>query len=174
MLARSSPYAFISTRIARYNVAEGAQGQSGVNSQRVDLSSVPVAYLVGPEETNNDSTNYWMFSEAGLRRILFRAGWNVLDYMTVGNTTAPPTRLAQLAMSALFALYKLVIFSFCGTRRLSLSERISIWSSRPQMEAEDMKNIFRLLGFSLSYLCRILYIFFFTISGTMDFHGTFP
>jgi hypothetical protein len=86
-LAKCSPHAFISTRIARFNVAEGAQGQGGVNPQQLDLRNVPVAYLVGPEETNNDSTNYWMFSEAGLRRILFRAGWNVLDFMTVGNTT---------------------------------------------------------------------------------------
>jgi tRNA (mo5U34)-methyltransferase len=86
-LARCSPYAFISTRIARFNVADGAQGKGGVNPQRVDLRNVPVAYLVGPEETNNDSTNYWMFSEAGLRRVLFRTGWNVLDFMTLGNTT---------------------------------------------------------------------------------------
>ena len=28
-----------------------------------------------------------MFSEAGLRRILYRSGWDVLDFMTLGNTT---------------------------------------------------------------------------------------
>ena len=28
-----------------------------------------------------------MFSEAGLRRVLDRAGWDVLDFITLGNTT---------------------------------------------------------------------------------------
>jgi hypothetical protein len=57
-----------------------------VNQDRVDLQNVPAAYLVSPDETNNDPTNYWIFTNPGLRRILDRTGWDVLDYMTVGNT----------------------------------------------------------------------------------------
>jgi hypothetical protein len=44
-----------------------------------------VAYLVAPQECNNDCTNYWIFSEEGLRRILARTGWDVCDFTTVGN-----------------------------------------------------------------------------------------
>lgn len=86
-LARRARCAFISTRITRYNVARsGVDRSARVNRERVELADVPVAYLVAPDETNNDATNFWMFTDAGLRRILDRTGWDVLDYMTVGNT----------------------------------------------------------------------------------------
>jgi tRNA (mo5U34)-methyltransferase len=84
-LARQARYAFISTRVTRYNVAKGHEGTE-LNVSRVKLSDVPIAYLVAPDETNDDDTNYWMFSPAGLRRILDRCGWDVLDFMTLGNT----------------------------------------------------------------------------------------
>ncbi|MFI4969151.1 MAG: class I SAM-dependent methyltransferase [Lysobacterales bacterium] len=87
-LARCARHALVSTRIARYNLAPDARGSNGINASRVELRSVPVAYLVDSHETNNDPTNYWMFSEAGLRRVLDRAGWDVLDFMTVGNVRA--------------------------------------------------------------------------------------
>jgi hypothetical protein len=85
-LAKQARYAFISTRITRFNVAAGGEGTE-VNRSRIELRDAPVAYLVAVDETNNDATNFWMFSEAGLRRILNRSGWDVLDFMTVGNTT---------------------------------------------------------------------------------------
>lgn len=85
-LARNARHAVISTRIARYNTTKEARGKGGVNRERVELQSIPAAYLVAPTETNNDNTNYWMFSDAGLRRILDRTGWDVLDFMTVGDT----------------------------------------------------------------------------------------
>ncbi|MBL0165246.1 MAG: hypothetical protein IPP82_16755 [Xanthomonadales bacterium] len=85
-LARNARHAVISTRISRFNTASGSLGNAGVNRERVELQSIPCAYLVAPTETNNDPTNYWIFSEAGLRRILDRTGWSVLDFMTVGNT----------------------------------------------------------------------------------------
>jgi len=85
-LARNARHAVISTRITRYNTTNEARGRNGVNRERVELQSIPAAYLVAPDETNNDNTNYWMFSEAGLRRILDRTGWDVLDFMTVGDT----------------------------------------------------------------------------------------
>ena len=84
-LAKGARYAFVSTRVTRFNVAKGAEGTE-VNQRRIELQNAPVAYLVAGDETNNDATNFWMFSEAGLRRILDRSGWDVLDFMTVGNT----------------------------------------------------------------------------------------
>ncbi len=86
-LAKSAQYAFISTRITRFNIADNVPPGSGnVNRARVEIASVPAAYLVAADETNNDATNFWMFTEAGLLRILDRCGWDVLDFMTIGNT----------------------------------------------------------------------------------------
>jgi hypothetical protein len=74
-LARSARYCVLSTRVARFT-----------QDKQVRFGDVPVAYLVGPSETNNDSTNYWIFSPAGLRRILERTGWTIVDYLAVGAT----------------------------------------------------------------------------------------
>ncbi|HOX70274.1 MAG: hypothetical protein WAS23_11675 [Dokdonella sp.] len=84
-LARRSHFALISTRVTRFNRKTGSSDSPGLNHQRIELHGVPSAYLVSPSETNNDPTNYWIFSDAGLRRILDRTGWDILDFMTVGN-----------------------------------------------------------------------------------------
>ena len=68
-------YCFVSTRIAK----QTADGQP--------LSPYPIAYLLGPQECNNDSTNFWIFSEEGLKRLIDRTGWSVLSYLTIGDTT---------------------------------------------------------------------------------------
>lgn len=72
-LARQSEYCLMSTRIARVSP-----------DRSVRFESLPVAYLVGERETNNDPTNFWIFTEPGLRRLLERAGWEVLDFTTTG------------------------------------------------------------------------------------------
>ena len=74
-LARITKYCFVSTRIAK----QTADGQS--------LSAYPVAYLLGPQECNNDDTNFWIFSDHGLKRLIERTGWNLLSYVTIGDTT---------------------------------------------------------------------------------------
>jgi tRNA (mo5U34)-methyltransferase len=74
-LSKYTKYCLVSTRIAMFSP-----------DKRLDLQHVPVAYLLDPEESNNDATNFWIFSEAGLRRIFSRAGWIVEDYRNVGNT----------------------------------------------------------------------------------------
>jgi tRNA (mo5U34)-methyltransferase len=73
-LARTTKYCFVSTRIAK----QTADGQS--------LSAYPVAYLLGPQECNNDDTNFWIFSIQGLKRLIDRTGWNLLSYVTIGDT----------------------------------------------------------------------------------------
>ena len=73
-LARITKYCFLSTRIAK----QTADGQP--------LSQYPVAYLLGPRECNNDATNFWIFSEQGLKRLVDRTGWNFLSYITIGDT----------------------------------------------------------------------------------------
>ncbi len=73
-LARITKYCFLSTRIAK----QTADGQS--------LSAYPLAYLLGPQECNNDDTNFWIFSEHGLKRLIDRTGWKLLSYVTIGDT----------------------------------------------------------------------------------------
>jgi tRNA (mo5U34)-methyltransferase len=63
-LARKAAYCVLSTRIARVT----RRGGTGIDAE-------PVAYLLDSRETNNDSTNYWIFSSAGLARLLARSGW---------------------------------------------------------------------------------------------------
>ena len=74
-LAKSAHYCLLSTRIAA-------------------VSDLPVAYLVDDSETNKDATNFWIFTDAGLRRILKRTGWEICDYQAVGceQDSDPSTR----------------------------------------------------------------------------------
>jgi len=71
--ARHSNYLMLSTRIARFT------------PDKTPIQQQAVAYLLTPDECNNDATNYWIFSETGLKRILNRAGWEILDYYSVGD-----------------------------------------------------------------------------------------
>lgn len=73
-LARVTKYCFVSTRIAK----QTADGQP--------LSPHPVAYLLGPRECNDDVTNFWIFSDHGLKRLIERTGWKLLSYVTIGDT----------------------------------------------------------------------------------------
>ena len=74
-LASRARYCLLSTRIAKY----------GPDRNRL-LQDLPIAYLVAPQETNNDATTFWIFSKMGLERLISRTGWDVLDYLAVGNT----------------------------------------------------------------------------------------
>jgi len=78
-LAKMSRFAFISTRIAQRFNAKGP-----------DISDASAAYLLGPAESNNDATNYWIFTDAGLRRILDRCGWNVVSFIKLGPEESNP------------------------------------------------------------------------------------
>ena len=71
-LAERAELCFVSTRVAQ-------QAPDGT-----EIAGQPVAYLLDPAEANNDATNFWIFSETGLRRLFARTGWEVLDFTTVG------------------------------------------------------------------------------------------
>lgn len=88
-LAKSCEYCLISTRIAKFsthNAEYDTRLTKPIPGKRTDFSHLPIAYLLDEREANNDSTNYWIFSDTGLRRILERTGWDICDFMTVGNT----------------------------------------------------------------------------------------
>ncbi len=75
-LATHALHCVLSTRVARFAA-----------DRRTEIRDLPVAYLLNPGEANQDWTNYWVFSEAGLKRLIQRTGWRILDFMTTGNTT---------------------------------------------------------------------------------------
>ena len=74
-LSGRTRYCMLSTRIARFLPGGG---------QRIDR--YPVAYLLGPDEMNNDPSNYFVFSHTGLRRLCGRTGWEITDWNTFDNT----------------------------------------------------------------------------------------
>jgi SAM-dependent methyltransferase len=71
-LARSSRYCLLSTRVARR--FPGAEGDA------------PLVYLLDDQELNADDSNYFIFSNPALKIALKRTYWDVMDYMTVGDT----------------------------------------------------------------------------------------
>ena len=74
-LAKRAKYCFLSTRIAR-------RFPGGAPMPK----DVALAYLVDETELNNDESNYFVFSEPGLRLALKRTYWDVLDFLAVGDT----------------------------------------------------------------------------------------
>jgi tRNA (mo5U34)-methyltransferase len=72
-LARSSRHIFLSTRVA-----------SLTPDRNLNYGSLPMAYLVDEDELNHDPTNFWIFSETALKRLVRRAGWDVREYITQG------------------------------------------------------------------------------------------
>jgi tRNA (mo5U34)-methyltransferase len=82
-VAKHSKYCLLSTRIARC-LPDGS---------RMPPNS-PLGYLLDVDELNHDNTNYWIFSDAGLRRLLKRTQWELLESFSVGDTsTSDPTSL---------------------------------------------------------------------------------
>ena len=73
ILASRVRYCLLSTRIAQ--VTPGS---------RARIKDDPLAYLLSPGETNNDKSNYWIFSEQGLRRLIQRSGWQMAEFRSVG------------------------------------------------------------------------------------------
>ena len=82
MLARQCDYCVLSTRIA-----------NTVPPQSLDLRDAPVAYLLDEDELNGDDTNFWIFSEAGLRRLLKRTRWEICDLLVAGASASDPNSL---------------------------------------------------------------------------------
>jgi hypothetical protein len=74
-LAQMTRYCFASTRIAK----QTPDGHL--------LAPYPVAYLLGPRECNDDYTNYWIFTNEGLKRLVDRSGWKILSQINIGDTT---------------------------------------------------------------------------------------
>jgi tRNA (mo5U34)-methyltransferase len=76
-LARHSRYCVMSTRVARC-----FPGGTPIPHEQ------PIAYLLAEDELNRDDSNFWIFSNSGLRRLIHRTGWEIIHYFNAGDTTA--------------------------------------------------------------------------------------
>lgn len=74
-LSHTAQYCLLSTATTRF-----------APDQRIDLRDIPVACLAGREGLKGDDTNYWIFTEAGLRVLVDRAGWEVCDWLNLDDT----------------------------------------------------------------------------------------
>jgi len=74
-LAERAGHCILSTRVAQY-----------AGRERTPIAHLPVGFLVGPTELNADPTNYWILSQAGLERVVERAGWTIEEKLNVGDT----------------------------------------------------------------------------------------
>jgi 2-polyprenyl-3-methyl-5-hydroxy-6-metoxy-1,4-benzoquinol methylase len=72
-LAAAGDWCILSTRIAQV-----------APHTRVRIDTEPLAYLLDRREANNDPTNFWIFSPAGLARLLERTGWQIAAEKRVG------------------------------------------------------------------------------------------
>lgn len=71
-LGEQARYCLLSTAVTRF-----APGES------TDLATMPAAFLAGRDGLRGDETNYWIFTEAGLRSLIDRAGWEVCDWLAL-------------------------------------------------------------------------------------------
>ncbi len=82
-VAKHSKYCLLSTRIARCFPGGSPMPEN-----------VPLAYLLDSEELNDDNSNYWIFSDPGIQRLVKRTRWEILESLRVGDTkTSDPTSL---------------------------------------------------------------------------------
>jgi SAM-dependent methyltransferase len=73
-LAAHASYCLLSTVVTRCTP-----------DQQTDVSHLPVAFLAGRDGLGGDETNYWIFSETGLRTLIDRSGWDVCDWLVAGD-----------------------------------------------------------------------------------------
>ena len=105
-LARHCRYCFLSTRI-------GAVTPDGTTN----FYDAPLAYLLAPGEANSDATNYWIFSDASLRRLLDRTHWEILDYKVFGHVESGGPSDHQTDLRA-FCCMRSRLFDYVGNGRL--------------------------------------------------------
>ncbi len=92
-LARHARYCLLSTRVTR--TIPGIQDP---------VEHISIAYLLGEAELNRDVTNYWIFTQTGLRRMLLRAGWCPLEWTSVGRVSSDSDPTSQERDERVFCL----------------------------------------------------------------------
>jgi len=78
-LSGHSQFCFLSTRVARFSP-----------DLRLRLDHWPLAQLLDADDCNSDSTNYWIFTPAGLERLARRSGWTICSSICTGASDSDP------------------------------------------------------------------------------------
>lgn len=75
-----NPYAFLESisRLCRYCIL-GTWLMSYYPDNITSVRDVPIAYLLGHGELNNDASNYWIFTEKSFRRLAERTGFSIIS-----------------------------------------------------------------------------------------------
>jgi len=91
-LAGSARYCLLSTAIAAPS-----------KDQHDGFADLPAAFLAGKDGLRGDQTNYWFFTEAALRNLVDRSGWEVCAWSVVDNpeSTTPGAARDQRAICLL-------------------------------------------------------------------------
>jgi hypothetical protein len=97
-IALRAHHCLLNTKVARLAGPEGTA-----------IAELPVGYLVGPAELNDDATNYWIFSPAGLERLVERAGWEVVSRLDTGDTATSRPDSAEADERMLMLLRSTVV-----------------------------------------------------------------
>lgn len=97
---------------------------------RTPLRNLPVAYLLDEREANNDPSNYWVFSEAGLRRLFQRTRWEICDWMVVEPAVDRRAAFWERQPRAFCLLRSLVGEPGAATRLLSGWHALEEWTWR--------------------------------------------
>jgi tRNA (mo5U34)-methyltransferase len=96
-LSKAARYCLLSTRVMRVLPPAG-----------VSVQESPVAYLLDQTELNSDDTNFWIFSHQGLRRLLKRTNWEVLEFLLRGESEgSDPVSRDERAFCLLRSCYAL-------------------------------------------------------------------
>ncbi len=81
-----NPYSVLETLAARCDYCLLSTAVTRVApDQHTEVNHLPAAFLAGREGFRGDETNYWIFSETGLRTLVDRCGWEVCDWLAVGD-----------------------------------------------------------------------------------------
>ncbi|MGI0062754.1 MAG: methyltransferase domain-containing protein [Nitrosotalea sp.] len=73
-LALHSQYLLLSTRVCQMDAVGNR------------IADQPLVYFLDTRESNDDPTNYWIFTQVSLKRVLKRSGWNMVNSVSIGET----------------------------------------------------------------------------------------
>ena len=143
-LARHSRYCLLSTRIA------------DVTPKKTRMEKEPLVYLLDDRETNDDASNYWIFSPAALLRVAKRSGWTVL-----GHVVTPSKRCANPvdpdADSRMFLFLRSNLLSSPASLRLwpgwtEISDQGWAWTLKKFVIEVDSHDATRPTAFRLGFI----------------------
>ncbi len=143
-LAKHSRYCVLSTRIA------------SVTPSKTRIEKEPLAYLLDDREANDDASNYWIFSPAGLLRLAKRSGWKVVGHVLT-NSKRRPNPVDPDADSRMFLFLRSDLRSSPATLRLTegwteVSAQGWAWTLKKFIIEVDSQDVAQPTSFRLGFI----------------------